>query len=216
MATLDNLVFQAELEMRRAGVPKKDMPIRFDIKVLLVNAIRIVQDEVPKDALRDLLMYVEWWDIDGTHDYIEMTSNARQIISLKSIESDGDYGLPWVEKSRHEFDSIKRYENELEQDSTGTRIYTVRSFESLGTPRLMGWDLYPAPADDRLLRLDFIEAATESGTMTLPLILHPAVVFYAAGDLKAFRAEVDRINWQYPNKYGMSPAVASTIKNEVF
>lgn len=215
MATLDNLVFQAELEMRRAGVPKKDMPIRFDIKVLLVNAIRIVQDEVPKDALRDLLMFGEW-DIGGSQDYIEFTSKARRIISLRIVESDGEYGLPWVEKSRHEFDSIKRYENELEQDSTGTRIYTVRSFESLSTPQLMGWDLYPAPADDRLLRLDFIEAATESGTMTLPLILHPAVVFYAAGDLKAFRAEVDRINWQYPNKYGMSPAVASTIKNEVF
>ncbi len=196
MATMENFVVRVMRKRRMQGLPEAK---KHEIRQEVVDGIRIIQDQVPADALKDLFRsQIKVMDGDS---YIEVT--IQRLISLKSIESDGDYGYPWTEVDRQLFNEIKRNEQEAAHDSTDTRIFCVRSAE------VAGYDLYPVPADGRFLWLDYITPASEAGVMTLPDHLHLAVILYASGMHDEFASDVNRISRAYRNRYGLTPAIVS-------
>jgi len=212
MATLDQLVTRAK---RLIG---RDAPPRNEIRDHIVDAIICVQEEVPNDALKDLLRYHKY-TMDGAS-YITLTANYLRILSLTSEESDGYQGYPWTLVDRDMFKEIMR--NELEQsfDSTATRIYTPQALADdvgLVSPATQGFDLYPTPVSDRTMELRYFLKASESGTMSLPTFLHELVINKVAGvysdkHLARYERGLAGVRLRYTNKYGLSPADVGIIR----
>lgn len=218
MATLENLVVRVMRKRRMNDLPEVK---KYEIRQEVVDGIRIVQDQVPADALKDLLGYAEF-TMNGDSFINHSKVDVQKFISLKVQESDGDYGYPWTEVNRQLFDEIKRNEQEADQDSTDTRIFCTQSQLDIAITDIdldttievapedvAGYDLYPTPVEDRVLRIDYIQKASESGTMTLPTHLHLAVILYASGMYNEFADEINRISRNYRNRYGLTPASVS-------
>jgi len=209
----------------------------------LIQSIRKVRDSVPLDALKDLLYTLitsagETTDGTGvTTGYLSKPDNMYKLVSITSEESDGNYGYPWTYVTENVYIEIRRREGDMAYTSTNTRIFTEFSINmgQLFTvdPPVYHWMLYPSPGTTYKIRLSYVKAPAESGTMTLPnndpnllnLVVLDTVAKAALKDsynLDLFKIARDEYNSdlgliriQYTNKYGLTPASIGVIRNVV-
>lgn len=224
MATMDNWIGRVTRVLSTVvRIDKEQIPKRLELREMLVDAIRHIQDAVPNDALKDLLRYHEYTMTGNS--YIDVpVSDILRLISITAEESDGEYGDPWDEASREWFAKVKRLEDDAEFDATDTRIYTVRSMVDepavSPTPEASheGYDLYPTPVTDRKVRIDYIVKASENQYMSLPVFLHELAINKVVGEFSErhyliFRDDLANIKVKYNNRYGLSVVKAGVMRD---
>lgn len=203
--TLENFAIRAKrLIMKQGGTP----PPLNELAEDGVTAIRIIQDRLPSDAMKRLLKN-HVYAMTGSDAISTPDTDILRVVSLQAEESNGNYGNNWTLVSPERLFQIKRDEDELEQDSTNTRIFAVGALTdivSLDVDDPMGWQLYPTPVNGRNLRMIYLMKATESGEMSLPVHLHHLVTYYIAGMIQEFELELRRIDKKYRNLYGLEGA----------
>lgn len=205
MPTLDNLVRRVEREHRKNGsVPPDKHIIRQD----LVDGIKFIEQGIVMDAMKELLTYKD--TTMAGESTIPYPDRYGRFVSMKAEESDGKFGFPYSFVTRDVFDERKRLEDEGEFDTTSTRIVTIGAIEDAAslTP---AFEIYPTPVSGRDVRLTFIQASSVTGTITLPIILHLALIYFASGQMDNFYTEFNRINRTYFNREGLSPSVVGIV-----
>ena len=216
MATIDLLVLQVGLILKLEA--KIDIP-KPELREMIISRIQTVQDVVPNDVLKDLLFYHDY-AMDGSDNYIDVpTDDFLRLVSIVCIESDGEYGHPFKEKSLQQFQSIKKRNYPIPFDSTDIRIYTLQEHVEasfLNSNQQLGWLLYPIPPASRVVHLSYIRRSTETGDLTLPTLLHQLVVNGAAGMFidrryQLYERELSRIQHDWWNRFGLQPATVGSI-----
>ena len=201
----------------------------FEIDAVIVEAIKLVQNQVVNDVLKDQLTYKEYAMAGAST--IAAPTNMLRPMALWAEESDGNYGYPWEYVNIASLQRIKFMEDDQYQDATASRLYAQGSTVEGAAHAENGFVLYPTPVSGRTVRLEYILKASETSTMTLPIELQNLMVYYVvsivgmhqaetaqlAGQyISLYSSELNRINNEYLNRYGLSPARLGKIRNTYF
>jgi len=221
MATVQQILSRVERNLGAAAPPRNE------IQQAILDSILSIQDQVPLDALKNLLGYYELTATDA-QSTVEAPSGMLEPLFFYAEESDGEYGYPWTMKSPRRMQEIRRAEGDLDFDSTATRIWAVNvpaaaSYEDPNHD--LGIMLYPALVEDRTSKLVYLKASSESGGLTLPAQMHRLLAAEATASLHSdpnliilWIGIADRekagIKQDYFNRFGLSGVTVGTIRSQ--
>ncbi|KKN72287.1 hypothetical protein LCGC14_0412380 [marine sediment metagenome] len=193
----------------------------------LVDNIRDVSERVVPDALNPLIGRTQSTYTSGAG-YLHLSIANIEPIQFLVYESDGKFGVPWTLVTPDVLQEIRSNEDELAQDSTSTRIYSIFDLAGSGSGGRATFELYPIPVSGRTYRFIYMKKPSESGNMTLPLYLHRLVVDGTVRDAASKKSRnlplSDRydgryergiviINREYFNRYGLSGVTVGGVRD---